>query len=411
MQRLQVNFAPGKIKTSILLPASKSISNRLLIIRALCKESPAIDNLSLSEDTLILQRCIENLAEEEVFDVANAGTAFRFLTALLAITPGKHTLTGSKRMLKRPVRELVKALKYLGADIEYSGLTGYPPLIITGKEFTNRITSIKAGVSSQYISALLLIAPCLPKGLKLTLKGEMASRPYIGMTLKLMEQFGVKSHWEKNTISVERQPYQPVHYVVQNDWSAAAFWYQIIAFAKDAEVELIGLSNDALQGDALVAGIYDKLGVKTSFLTDSVLLTHKETRAVVLINDFLQTPDLFPPVMATCAGLNIPFRFTGLKNLAIKESDRVKAMTAELAKFGYYFNYDKKEGSLVYDGNKGNFTDADVICHSHNDHRIAMSLAPMAMIHCRVNLSGAECVSKSYPAYFDDLMKAGFRII
>ncbi|MEI6851637.1 MAG: 3-phosphoshikimate 1-carboxyvinyltransferase [Bacteroidota bacterium] len=411
MSGIQIRMGSTGIKTSVDLPASKSISNRLLLIKALCKESFTIDNLSLSDDTLILQRCIENLTEEEVFDVGDAGTAFRFLTALFAITPGKRTLTGSKRMLKRPVGDLVKALNKLGADISYAAKNNHPPLIINGAILSGSKTTIRAGISSQFISALLLIAPQLPQGLQLKLLGDIASKPYISMTLKMMEHFGVSSLWKWKTIEVAKQAFQPRNFVVEADWSAAAFWYQMVAFSKVAEVELKGLSRNSLQGDAIVADIYDKLGVKTSYLDDSVLLSRKESQSMVITHDFFLTPDLFPPVMATCAGLKIPFRFTGLQNLVIKESDRVSAMISELAKFGYYFNYDKQESSLVYDGNKGSFDDAEVVCDSHNDHRIAMSLAPMAMIHCRVNLNDSECVSKSYPSYFDDLKKAGFRII
>ena len=411
MSGIQIRMGSTGIKASVDLPASKSISNRLLLIKALCRDNFTIKNLSVSDDTLILKQCIKKLAKAEVFDVGDAGTAFRFLTALFAITPGKRLLIGSERMSKRPVLEMVKALRALGAKIRYTETKGFPPLLITGTKFKYYDTTVKASISSQYISSLLLIGPCLNNGLVLTLEGEIASRPYIDMTLKLMESFGVKSRWENNIITIAKQDYQPHNYVVQDDWSAAAFWYQIVAFSEVASVELSGLPKDNLQGDAIVADIYDKLGVKTSYLADSILLTRKENRAMVLTNDFFLTPDLFPPVMATCAGLKIPFRFTGLQNLVIKESDRVLAMITELAKFGYYFNYDKQEGSLVYDGNKGNYDDAEVVCDSHNDHRIAMSLAPMAMIHCRVNLNDSECVSKSYPAYFDDLQKAGFKVI
>jgi 3-phosphoshikimate 1-carboxyvinyltransferase len=410
MSRIQVRNGAGNIKASIQLPASKSISNRLLMIKALCSESFEIENLSQSDDTRVLQDCIENLDKVELFDVNDAATPFRFLTALLAIMPNSYTLTGSKQLMKRPVSNLVNALNKLGADITYAAKKYHPPLIIKGAKFSSRIVTIDAGISSQFISALLLIAPALPKGIILKLSGNIASKPYINMTLKMMEYFGVNYVWEQNKITIEKQEYKPRKFVVEADWSAAVFWYQIVALSKNTEIELIGLKQYSLQGDASVAGLFDKLGVRTSFLPDSVLLTKKETPAVVLIKDFFHTPDLFPPAVSTCAGLNIPFRFTGLKNLLIKESDRVLSMVTELAKFGYYFNYDKDADVLVYDGNKGAFPDADINCNSYNDHRIAMSLAPMSLLNCTVNLTDSECISKSYPDYYNDLSKAGFSI-
>jgi 3-phosphoshikimate 1-carboxyvinyltransferase len=410
MSVVHIRSHSGNCKAEIHLPASKSISNRLMLIKALCKEEFEIENISHSDDTRILRRCIENISEDEVFDVSDAGTAFRFLTALFAITPGTRKLTGSKQMLKRPMGILVLALRRLGADITVVGKKNHPPLIITGTELTKRITTINASMSSQFVSALLLIAPTLPKGLKIKLTGSIASKPYISMTLNMMEHFGVTYQWKENTITIMKQSYQPRKFTVEADWSAAAFWYQIVALSRHAEVELLGLTQDYIQGDKAIADIFDKLGVKTSFLANSVLLTKKEMHGVVLTNDFFLTPDLFPPVMAGCVGLNIPFHLTGLQNLVIKESDRVMAMITELAKFGYYFDYDKGEGSLVYDGNKGKLSDEVVICDSHVDHRIAMSLAPMALIHGKVDLTNSECVSKSYPAYFGDLIKAGFSI-
>ena len=410
MSVVYIRSHSGNCKAEILLPASKSISNRLMLIKALCKEDFTIENISNSDDTAILRLCIENISKEEVFDVADAGTAFRFLTALFAITLGTRILTGSKQMLKRPVGDLVKALKDLGADITYADKINHPPLIIKGRELTKRKSGIRANISSQYISALLLIAPRLPQGLELKMSGDVASKPYITMTLKMMEHFGVYYKWRWKTITIEKQLYRPRKFVVESDWSAAAFWYQIVALSKNAEVELTGLTEDYIQGDKTIADIFDKLGVKTSFLTNSVLLTKKSIQCVVMTENFFLTPDLFPSVMAACIGLNIPFHFTGLQNLIIKESDRVSAMISELAKFGYYFDYDKDESSLIYDGNKGKLSDEVVTCNSHDDHRIAMSLAPMSLIHCGIKISNAFCVSKSYPNYFDDLKKAGFSI-
>lgn len=410
MESLKIRNGSGNINASIVLPASKSISNRLLIIKDLCRDEFEIDNLSESDDTLILQNCIENMYLSDVFNVNNAGTAFRFLTALFSIIPGTRKLSGSKRMMYRPVGNLVNALIKLGADITYNGRKNFPPLTIKGNYFTKNTVSLSAGMSSQFISALLLIAPELPNGIQIKLSGNIASKPYIEMTLKMMEQFDVRHHWKKNIITIEKQSYAGHNFIVEADWSAAAFWYQIVALSQNATVELKGLTNNSLQGDSVVAIIFDKLGVKTSFLPDSVLLTNKPKSIIVFTHDFFNTPDLFPPILATCTALNVPFRFTGLQNLVIKESDRISAMITELAKFGYYFNYDQETATMDYDGNKGTLRETDILCDSHNDHRIAMSLAPMALLSCGINLTGSECVSKSYPGYFADLKTAGFVI-
>lgn len=402
---------PNRYSKAIIdLPASKSISNRLLIIKALCPDNFTIENLSVADDTVVLKQCIENITRQKEFNTGDGGTPFRFLTALFAITPGTRMLTGSERMMKRPVSVLVNALNELGANISYANKTFRPPLIIKGTKLTKHKITIAADVSSQFISALLLIAPHLPKGLLVKLMSPIASEPYINMTLKLMEQFGINYTREGKHIQISRQAYCGRNYVVEADWSAAAFWYQIVALSRSAEVELRGTMQDSLQGDVAVAPIFDKLGVKTSYLGNSTLLTKKELSAVAVTYDFFTTPDLFPPVMATCVAMNLPFHFTGLQNLIVKESDRVFSMISEMAKFGYYFDYNKAEGSLVYDGNPGTEAETPLVCDTHQDHRIAMALAPFSLISKGVSLNETACVSKSYPSYFTDLKKAGFLI-
>jgi 3-phosphoshikimate 1-carboxyvinyltransferase len=412
MQSTTVSSGPESVTASVGLPASKSISNRLLLIKALCDQNIEIENLSQSNDTVVLQSCIDNMLEAEIFDVNDTGTAFRFLTALFAITPGKRTITGSARMKQRPVGDLVKSLIDSGADISYANQEGYPPLIIRGTSLANQKVSMNAGISSQFISALLLIAPTLQNGLELTLDGNVASKPYIEMTLKLMKHFGIQYQWDQNIIKVEKQLYHAKAYKVEADWSAASFWCLIAALSKNTHIELMGLTKDSLQGDSIVAEIFEKLGVHSSFQQNSVLLTKNEKDLPKEFTfDFFHYPDLFPPVMAACAGLNIPFHFTGLQNLKIKESDRVASMIEELEKFGFTFDYSSESGLLTFKGDKGKSLEIkEIRCNSHNDHRIAMSLAPLSLLNVPVTIEDSDCVAKSYPSYFSDLITAGFKI-
>ena len=225
-----------------------------------------------------------------------------------------------------------------------------------------------------------------------------------------MHQFGIEYSWKENIIKIEKQNYIPLDFKVEPDWSAASFWYLIVALSGNAMVELSGLKRNSLQGDAVVAEIFEPLGVRTTFNNDSVILTKKDVSCKELLVDFFNTPDLFPPVMSACAGLQIPFRFTGLQNLKIKESDRIKAMITELMKFGYHFTYEQESGVLKFQEFKGFDGETEIICNPHNDHRIAMSIAPLAFLHHSVLITDSDCVSKSYPNYFTDLKSAGFNI-
>lgn len=407
MQNVRINIGPQKIETRVSLPASKSLSNRLLIIRALCDDGFAIENLSDADDTKILEQCLQQIHEYRIFSVQDAGTALRFLTAVFAITHGNRLLTGTPRLLERPVGPLVDALNRLGAKIHYFDKKGFPPLVINGSEIRGGKVAVDAGISSQFVSALLLIAPALPEGLEISLKNAVASAPYIRMTLGLMNYFGVVTAWNDDLIKIEPQKYKAKDIFVEADWSAAAFWYEIAALAEDAEIELIGLNEHSLQGDAVVADVFSKLGVQTTLLPDAIKLTKCPVESGLQEFDFFENPDMFPAVIATCVGSGISCRFTGLQNLAIKESDRVTAMLTELEKFGYRFRRDV-DGSLMSENSKQIKISQIINCNSYNDHRIAMALSPLSLKGFTLNIDNASCVAKSYPSYFEDIKNAGF---
>ena len=341
------------------------------------------------------------------FDVDNAGTAFRFLTALFAIKTGYRILTGSERMAQRPIAPLVNTLNALGAKISYPITSGFPPILIHGTVLQGGKASIRAHISSQFVSALLLIAPTMEQGLQLELKNTIASQPYIQMTLDLMRYYGIAWEWNGHVITIYPQKYRAKNILVEADWSAAAFWYEIVALSEHAEIELMGLQKNSWQGDAKVAEIYEKLGVQTHYHSDSVVLTKTKQVTDFLEYDFLSVPDLFPSVAACCTALNVPFTFTGLQNLNMKESERVTVLIHELMKFGFQPVY-QNPATVSFAGFEKKQRHETVVCDSHNDHRIAMALAPLCIMNYNISLTDAECVKKSYPNFFTDLQSAGF---
>ena len=406
---------PEHIDTSIMLPASKSISNRALIIQALTRGGMMPVNLSDCDDTEVIIRGLSH--QSNVIDIKAAGTAMRFMTAYLSVTDGEYTITGTERMKHRPIGILVDALRYLGADIEYVGEEGYPPLHIRGKQLDGGTLEIPGNVSSQYISALLMIAPVLTKGLELRLTGNIISRPYIDLTLHLMHEFGVSAEWSDfDTISVSPQVYQQHTYIIESDWSAASYWYEILALKDDqtSKVVLQGLKDGSRQGDSSVRYIFSLLGVKTSFNKDDV---HRLSEAILtrhsrMLNrmeyDFTNQPDLAQPLIAVCAILGIPFHFTGLGSLKIKETDRMDAMKREMEKLGYLLHEDN--GTILsWDGERCEPMSQPII-DTYEDHRMAMSFAPLAIKLGEIHINNPEVVSKSYPHYWNDLRKAGFHI-
>lgn len=406
---------PKHIDTSIMLPASKSISNRALIIQALTKGGMMPENLSDCDDTEVIIRGLGR--QSEIIDIKAAGTAMRFMTAYLSATEGEHTITGTERMKHRPIGILVDALRYLGAEIEYVGEEGYPPLRIRGRQLEGGTLQIAGDVSSQYISALLMIAPILTKGLELKLMGNIISRPYIDLTLHLMHEFGVAAEWSDfDTIRVKPQPYQQRAYTIESDWSAASYWYEILALTDDTQskVALQGLKDGSRQGDSTVRYIFSLLGIKTSFKEKGVngmpeaLLTRHSRMLNRMDYDFTNQPDLAQTLIAVCPVLGIPFHFTGLGTLKIKETDRIEAMKREMEKLGYILH--EEEGTaLSWTGERCEPMTQPTI-DTYEDHRMAMSFAPLAIKLGEIRINNPEVVSKSYPHYWADLRKAGFKI-
>lgn len=407
---------PRHVDTRILLPASKSISNRALIIHALTGGNVMPENLSDCDDTKVIIRALSH--RPEVIDIKAAGTAMRFMTAYLSVTEGEHTITGTERMKHRPIGVLVDALCYLGAEIEYAGEKGFPPLRIRGRQLEGGRLEIPGNVSSQYISALLMIAPVLSKGLEMKLTGGIVSRPYIDLTLHLMHQFGVSAEWtDIDSITVKPQPYRQRPYTIENDWTAASYWYEVLALTDElgSKVVLPGMLDGSRQGDSAVRYIFSLLGIKTAFadregdrLTDATLTRHS-----CMLNrmdyDFTNQPDLAQTLIATCPVLGIPFHFTGLGSLRIKETDRIEAMKTEMEKLGYILHADSGT-ELSWEGDRCEPA-AQPVIDTYEDHRMAMSFAPLAIRLGRIGINHPEVVSKSYPHYWNDLRKAGFHIV
>lgn len=396
-----------QLKASVQLPASKSICNRALILNALSYSPYEIQNLSDCDDTRVMVEALNS--NERDFDIKAAGTAMRFLTAFLSKIVGEWTITGTERMQNRPIRILVDALNSLGARVEYMQQEGYPPLRIFGSALKGGQISLAGGVSSQYISALLMVAPLMENGLTLQLEGNIISKPYINLTLQLMEQFGVKADWRGQTIQVLPQAYTPVRFTVESDWSAASYWYSMMALSRTAEIELLGLFKNSLQGDAAGAKLFAQLGVGTTFTDRGVLLKHNGNVAEKLVYNFVNEPDLAQTFVVCCVLLNIPFRFSGLQSLKIKETDRIEALKTELRKLGYLLT-DSNGSILEWNGQRCSPEPEPVIA-TYEDHRMAMAFAPAALVRPEgIRMADPGVVSKSYPHFWEDLKRAGFRI-
>lgn len=406
--------APAVLNHTVDLPSSKSVSNRALIIHALSGGGILPQNLSDCDDTDVMIKALRDMPE--VIDIKAAGTAMRFLTAYLAVTPGRHTITGTERMRHRPIRLLVDALRYLGAEVEYAGEEGYPPLRITGRPLDGGRIEIPGNVSSQYISALLMIGPVLRDGLRLHLTGDIISRPYIDMTLWIMGEFGAEAEWtDISTITVAPKPYAARGYNIENDWSAASYWYEMVALGgRDSEVTLTGLMDGSKQGDSSVRYIFSLLGVKTTFGTTeegvptTVRLSRNGHCVPRLEYDFINSPDLAQTFVVCCAALGVPFRFTGLQTLRIKETDRIEALKREMGKLGYVLR-DVEGRELVWSGERCEPL-PDAAVDTYDDHRMALAFAPLAMKWGRVRINNPHVVTKSYPHFWNDLKSSGFAI-
>ena len=380
--------------TNIPLPSSKSESNRVLIIDALTEGENTITNLAEARDTQTMIRLLKQ--NPPIFDVLDAGTTMRFLTAYAAVTNQHKVMTGTPRMCERPIGILVEALRHIGADIHYMNIEGFPPLAIHGMaEQLNHKVNIRGDVSSQYISAMLMIAPLLPKGLEIKLEGKVGSRTYIEMTLELMKQFGISYSWEEDTIKVDPQAYQPTEFSVESDWSGASYWFSLLACADKGELFMEGLKPNSLQGDSAIVEIMDWLGVKSEFKDGGVKLTKQKVKGLDTY-DFTHCPDLAQTVAVTCAIIGQKTVFTGLESLRIKETDRIYALQQELAKFN----------AQLVEGKNENFTlipsvqmPHEVRIHTYDDHRMAMAFMPL-MTKTNVFIEDPEVVNKSYPSFW-----------
>lgn len=407
--------APCRLEATISLPASKSISNRALIIYALSGGKNMPSNLSDCDDTEVIINALRNMPEE--IDIKAAGTAMRFMTAYLSVMEGTHILTGTERMKHRPISILVDALRKLGANIEYVGTEGYPPLRITGQSLNGGLLEIPGNVSSQYISALLMIAPMLKEGMTLHLLGDIISRPYIDLTLWMMGEFGADAEWFSNdTIVVKPQPYKSRDYFIESDWSGASYWYEMMALCADkrSEVKLTGLMDGSKQGDSTTRYIFSLLGVKTQFeskqagIAQTVTLKQNGRCVPKLEYDFINSPDLAQTFVVTCAAKGIPFHFKGLSTLKIKETDRIKALKTEMRKLGYVLQ-DHNNSELIWDGEHCDPSFEQGI-DTYEDHRMALAFAPYALLHDKLIINNPQVVTKSYPHYWEDLRLAGFTI-
>jgi 3-phosphoshikimate 1-carboxyvinyltransferase len=395
------------IRSEISLTPSKSITNRVLIIQALSENHFDIQNESNSNDSLVLKNILNDLTND-IIDAKDAGTAFRFLTAFLCIQEGEYYLTGSERMKKRPVGKLVEALQSLGSEIKYLERFNFPPLKITGKKLAGGKIIIDASESSQYVSALLLIAPKFSNGLEIELAGEVFSRPYISMTIFLMKYFGVEVFSENNKIIVPHGKYRARSIRIENDWSSASFWYLAAALSDSAEFCLKNLPINSIQGDSVIKDIMKQFNIDSIVSDDDIVIKRnflKEIPAFFEYN-FSACPDLVIPVAFTCAGLRIPAVFSGVKNLRIKESDRLIAIQAELLKAGCRVE-------LFHDSFSIHPIQASYpisMFNSHNDHRMVMAEAMLSMVFNEVSIDDFSPVSKSYPEFRDHLKQAEFSL-
>ncbi len=390
----------------IKIGGSKSESNRLLILQA---QFPNIyiENLSKSDDTSVLQKGLK--LTKEIVDIHHAGTAMRFLTSYFAAKEGAEIiLTGSQRMQERPIGILVDALRSLGADIKYLKRDGFPPLKIKGKSLQKNEVKIKANVSSQYISALMLVAPMLPNGLEISLEGKPTSVPYIEMTLSLLRSIGVKGNFNKNRIIIPSvNNVGETALTVESDWSSASYFYSLVALSESFGITLGSFSKESLQGDSALVGIYESLGVSTIFNSseNTISLTKKDTElSDSLLLDLSDTPDLAQTIAVTCFGLGVGCKLTGLHTLKIKETDRLLALKTELEKLGATIQVDNNSLNLE----KANQIFENKTIETYQDHRMAMAFAPLA-VKTNIIIENTEVVSKSYPLFWEDLQKTGIK--
>jgi 3-phosphoshikimate 1-carboxyvinyltransferase len=402
---LLLQTSHSNLKAEIAITGSKSETNRLLLLKALFP-NVTLANTSNSDDSEVMQLALNG--NEEIIDIHHAGTAMRFLTAYFAVQEGREVvLTGSSRMQERPIKVLVEALQQLGAKISYEKEIGYPPIRIEGKKITASKVTIEANVSSQYISALLLIAPQLENGLELTLEGEITSVPYIKMTLTLLNDLGIQTSFNGNVITViPKKEVEAKEMVVESDWSSASYFFSLVALADQATISLTSYKENSLQGDSKLVSIYKKLGVETHFGENKITLTKQQHFQLADVNfELNNTPDIAQTIVVTCLGLGIGCHLTGLHTLKIKETDRLEALRIELTKLGATITVTNDSLTLI----ASHSINQNVKVVTYNDHRMAMAFAPLAL-KVPIIIENAEVVSKSYPDFWKDLKSLGFEI-
>jgi 3-phosphoshikimate 1-carboxyvinyltransferase len=409
---LKLHKASSINHSTIHLPGSKSISNRILIIKALSGLDFTIRNSSDSDDTKHLNEALQYYTNSNLINVGHAGTDMRFLTAFLSLKNGSYELTGSDRLQQRPVKDLVEVLKTLGADISYKNKEGYPPLLISGKQLSGGKVEISGSVSSQFITALLLVAPYFTNGLELTIIGDLVSKPYVNMTVELMKEFGASVIWKDHEICVQPVPYTYTkkEFLVESDWSAASYYYSIVALSKlNTSLPINGLFQNSLQADSVSAEIYKNFGVTTSYSENEITIT-KSTKVLKLALEynFIECPDIAQTVVCTSVGLQIPFTFTGLQTLKVKETDRIVALKNEFAKFGIELVV--SDNSIQWLVTKS-LNNSNVSIAAYNDHRMAMSFATLSVLLDEVIIEDANVVSKSYPLFWEHLKSIGINQI
>ena len=400
-------FPPDEmLETQVSLPLSKSISNRALVINALTDGALPLNKVAKCDDTDVMVAALSS--DEACVNIGAAGTAMRFLTAYYSSQPGREiVIDGTERMRHRPIAVLVDALRACGATIEYVGEECYPPLRISGKKLHGGDITLSASVSSQYISALLMIAPTMEHGLRLTLEGDIISRPYIMMTLSMMRQWGVESEFVGNIITIAPQKYAPVDFEVEADWSAASYWYEIAALSS-GDVSLQGLNSRSVQGDSEILKYFEGLGINTHFNDEMVELEPSPDLVPRLNIDLSDQPDLAQTIVVTSCMLGVPFHITGLSTLKIKETDRLEALRAEMLKLGIVLIIER-DSELIWDGTRRPIYEFPVI-DTYEDHRMAMAFAPVSIFIPGIVINNIEVVSKSYPDYWQHLQDAGFKI-
>lgn len=413
LKSISLTHPTKAISGTVQLTGSKSESNRALILEALSRGLIRIENLSEAADTVIMRQALQQAQHTQTthktIDIGPAGTAMRFLTSYLNLAEGSFTLTGTERMQQRPIGILVDALRTIGADITYEKAEGYPPLRIEGglKQTADNLR-IKGDVSSQYLSSLLLVAATLEQGLTLHIEGELTSKPYVSMTLDMLQEAGVKHHWSANSISIAKQPFTETTIYIEPDWSAASYWYSIVALSEDGHIVLPGLKKSSLQGDIAIADIMQHFGVESRFESDGLHLIKTNNISTEKLFDFKECPDLAQTVVALAAGLQRDISITGVETLKIKETDRIAALRQEISKFGAELITD---GEVYHLQTTGVAFPHTIAFDTYEDHRMAMAFAPLALIFNNITINEPMVVEKSYPLFWEHLKSQGFKIV